>query len=253
MKNIKNLEKKNNASVDPDIFTVWNDEVVGNRIDAYFYQPKFKEFYSVLIKGNYKVGKLSDTFEGDLVKGILPNAEQKEGDAKIVQISCVGRDGVIDVSDCITAKKEIYDDKHKLQKNDILVVITGATIGKIGLWRENYSDFYLGGDIVKFQVSKNFNPIFMWAYLRSDFGQIQIQRHITGATNKHLGSEDVGNIQIPLLPLEKQNKVANAVQKAYEEKRNKEEEIKQILESIDGYVLGELGIVLERERAENLR
>jgi len=240
------------ATTKPEVFWVWSDEVLKNRIDAYFYQPKFKELYKVLEGGKYKVGKLSDLFDGELIKGILPTHEEKGDEVNVIQISNVDRDGVIDTSDCLTAKREAYEDKHILRRNDILVVITGATIGKVGFWKDEKDNFYLGGDIVKFQVKKEFDPIFVWAYLRSKFGQKQILRHITGATNKHLSPDDVASIQIPILPLEKQKKVSVIVQSAYAEKRKKEEEAQQVLASIDGFVLGELGIDIagghERER-----
>lgn len=227
-------------------FVVYREQLEG-RLDPYYYQPKFKESLENLKRGSYKIGKLSDLIDGELIKGILPSHEEKDGDVNVVQISNIGRDGVVEVSECITAKREIYEEKHILKADDILVVITGATIGKIGFWQEKKQNYYLGGDIVKFQVKKGFDPIFVWAYLRSEFGQKQILRHITGATNKHLALEDVANIQIPLLPTDKQKKVANAVQKAYEEKRKKEEEVKAILAFVDGCVPGELGIFTERE------
>ena len=241
---MRNSKKKNN-NITPIVFQIWNDELK-NRADAYFYQPIFKELYKTLQTGKYSISKLSKIIDGDLIKGILPNQEEKEGDVNIIQISNVGRDGVIDASDCITAKREVYDEKHILKRNDILVVITGATIGKVGFWQEDKPDYYLGGDIVKFQVKKDFDPIFIWAYLRSELGQKQILRHITGATNKHLSPDDVANIQIPLLPIEKQKKVSVAIQEAYEQKKNKEAEILKILSSIDDFVLGELGIDMLR-------
>ena len=145
--------KKKNNNITPIVFQIWNDELK-NRADAYFYQPIFKELYKTLQTGKYSISKLSKIIDGDLIKGILPNQEEKEGDVNIIQISNVGRDGVIDASDCITAKREVYDEKHILKRNDILVVITGATIGKVGFWQEDKPDYYLGGDIVKFQVKK---------------------------------------------------------------------------------------------------
>jgi hypothetical protein len=75
-------KKTNNDS--PIIFDVWSDEVLKNRVDAYFYQPKFKELYKILKSGNYKVGKLSDSFGGELVKGILPSHEEKDGEVNVV-------------------------------------------------------------------------------------------------------------------------------------------------------------------------
>ncbi len=247
---MRNSKKKNN-NITPIVFQIWSDELK-NRADAYFYQPIFKELYKTLQTSKYSISKLSKIIDGDLIKGILPNQEEKGGDVNIVQISSVGRDGIIDVSDCITAKREVYDEKHILKRNDILVVITGATIGKVGFWQEDKPNYYLGGDIVKFQVKKDFDPIFTWAYLRSELGQKQILQHITGATNKHLSPDDVINIQIPLLPIEKQKKVSATVQEAYEQKKNKEVEILKILSSIDDFVLGELGIDMPEGGAERV-
>jgi len=226
----------------PQIFTVWSDEIIKNRIDAYFYQSQFKELYKVLRKGTFKISRLSDLFDGELIKGILPTHEEKKGDINVVQISNISRDGTINAIDCITAKHKIYTERHILEKNDILIVITGATIGKIGFWQKEKSNYYLGGDIIKFHVKKGFNPVFVWAYLMSGFGQKQILRHITGATNKHLSPNDIANIQIPLLPINKQNRVSVIIQKAYREKKQKEARANELLSSIDDYILSKLGI-----------
>ena len=99
-----------------------------------------------------------------------------------------------------------------MQKDDVLVVITGATIGKIAIWEQKESDnYFLGGDIVKFQCVKNVNPHFIFAWLRCHSSQIELKRNVTGATNGHLSPSDIGNILIPLPPLEKQTEIADHI------------------------------------------
>jgi len=45
-----------------------------------------------------------------------------------------------------------------------------------------------------------------------------------------------------------QQKIVSILGRVYEEKKQKEAEIKMILAKIDSFVLGELGIEIERER-----
>lgn len=58
------------------------------------------------------------------------------------------------------------------------------------------------------------------------------------------------DLPVPLPPFEKQQKIVKKIQEAYEQKKKKEAEIKMILAKIDSFVLGELGIEIEREREE---
>jgi len=92
----------------------------------------------------------------------------------------------------------------------MLVVITGATIGKVAQW--NYKgEYFLGGDIVKFQTNSLADNSFVFHFLRCSPIQTEIKRNITGATNGHLAPEDVKHLLIPLPPLNKQKEIAEHI------------------------------------------
>ena len=55
------------------------------------------------------------------------------------------------------------------------------------------------------------------------------------------------NLLIPLPPLEIQQQIVDLYEKAYTEKQQKEAEAQKLLDSIDDYLLGELGITLPKE------
>ena len=55
------------------------------------------------------------------------------------------------------------------------------------------------------------------------------------------------NLLIPLPPLEIQQQIVDLYEKAYTEKQQKEAEAQRLLDSIDDYLLGELGITLPKE------
>lgn len=209
-------------------YVVNADEVRSNRADAYYYQPKFKEIERSIRNAKYKINELKDTFEGNLVKGLLPSDEEKYGDAKVLQIRNILKNGLMDLDEYTTAK-HIFSPEHKISKDDVIVVITGATIGKVGLWNSK-EEFYLGGDMVKFKTNNNFNPYYVQAFLLSNCGQYQLLREITGATNKHLSPDDVRLIKIPTSPIEIQNKIAEEVKKRMQKAEQLQKEAKEELE-----------------------
>ena len=62
-----------------------------------------------------------------------------------------------------------------------------------------------------------------------------------------LSQDAIKSIKIPLPPLEIQQQIVDLYKKAYTEKQQKEAEAQRLLDSIDDYLLGELGITLPKE------
>ena len=180
-------------------FITHSSQVSGGRFDPFYNQVEFEENKTVVKNGKYGAKPLKQLVK-KLVKGKLPKDEEKGGDLKVIQINSINPDGHIDISDLLTAKF-IFTSEQQMQINDVLVVITGATIGKIAIWEsEDNENYFLGGDIVKFQCFENANPQFVFSWLRCQNSQIEIKKNVTGATNGHLSPSDIGNILIPLPP-----------------------------------------------------
>jgi restriction endonuclease S subunit len=191
-------------------FLTRSSQVSGGRFDPFYHQVEFEENKTVVKNGHYKAVPLKQLVE-KLVKGKLPKDTEKDGDLKVIQINSINPDGHIDTSDLLTAQA-IFTREQQMQKNDVLVVITGATIGKVAIWEfEENEEYFLGGDIVKFQCLKNINPQFIFAWLRCQNSQIEIKKNVTGATNGHLSPSDIGNILIPLPSPEKQTEIATHI------------------------------------------
>ena len=191
-------------------FLTRSNHLTGVRFDPFYHQVEFEENKTVVKNGHYKAVPLKQLVE-KLVKGKLPKDTEKDGDLKVIQINSINPDGHIDTSDLLTAQA-IFTREQQMQKNDVLVVITGATIGKVAIWEfEENEEYFLGGDIVKFQCLKNINPQFIFAWLRCQNSQIEIKKNVTGATNGHLSPSDIGNILIPLPSPEKQTEIATHI------------------------------------------
>lgn len=99
-------------------------------------------------------------------------------------------------------------------KNDLLLAITGATIGKIGI-NNRYERLAHSGDLLAIKTNKLINPFYLLIVLQSQIGQTQIYRWITGATNGHLSPSDVRKILIPRLPRELESRIIELVNECF--------------------------------------
>jgi len=223
------------------IFTRSLSDILNKRIDPFFHQNKFLNNLKAVANGKFPFKPLKEIIKGNLIKGSLPKQDDKFGDCPVVQINSICTDGTISLNDLLKAKN-IFSEQQKLTKGDVLVVITGATIGKIAFW-DYEGDYYLGGDIVKFQTNENASNAFVFHFLRSSLMQIEIKRNVTGATNGHLAPEDVSHIPIPVPPLEKQKEIADHItgirQQAQELKDKTKEALRKAGEEIEKILLAE--------------
>lgn len=222
------------------IFTTQLSEVSGNRFDPYYSQEIFKNNTQAILSGRYKAKPLFKIIDGKLIKGTLPKQEEKDGTNKVVQINCIKNDGTILLEDLLTAK-DIFTYEQKLNSGDVLIVITGATIGKVAYW--NYDGEYcLGGDIVKFKTNTLAESSFVFNYLRCITCQTEIKRYITGATNGHLSPEAVNSLLIPLPPRQKQKEIADHItqirQQAQQLKDKTKEALAKANREIEKIILG---------------
>lgn len=177
------------------MFCASSNKVSGTRFDPFYHKPTFDANLQNIKNCNSGTIDLKSIINGELIKGILPNESQKGGECKVIQITNINIDGTIDVSNNLTAKP-IYLPKHQLKTGDVLVVITGATIGKVGFW-EYHGEYYLGGDIIKFNTNNYYLNKIYAALLRTPPYQLQIKKCITGATNGHLALKDIELLPLP--------------------------------------------------------
>lgn len=229
------------------IFTIWSDEVKG-RIDPGFYRPEFKELEKVFTGGKYKIKTLKEIAE-KISSGATPLSggdayTNKEEGIPFIRSGDINANKSIDFDDLLYIKKETHQTKLKssqLLKGDVLIAIVGATIGQVSLYDYN-REANINQAIAMVRIKEGVNPEYVKEYLLSEFGQSQLNKIKRPVARANINLDEVGGIRISLPPLEIQNKIVAIMQKAYDEKKQKEAEAKKLLNSIDDYVLGELGI-----------
>ncbi|QIY83427.1 restriction endonuclease subunit S [Chryseobacterium sp. NEB161] len=91
---------------------------------------------------------------------------------------------------------------------------------------------------------------YLQVLLNTPIGFSLFDIHKKGGIQQRLNLNDIANVFIPLPPKDIQKKIVEIYSNAYIQKQQKEAEAKALLDSIDDYLLGELGITLPSEDDE---
>lgn len=188
-----------------------------NRIDAHCFNPELLRYEKWIVQ-NCKYDKL-----GYLLKGTLKGHQEdisENGLHPYVSIKDIDNLEIIPSGYCNSSKSAAL-------RNDMLLAITGATIGKVGLVSRN-SQLAFSGDLLNLKVDlTKISPFFLITILKSPIGQTQLIRWITGSTNGHLSPFDIGKIIIPRLDPVIEDKISGLIKQSIDTKIEAELLLKQ--------------------------
>ncbi len=215
---------------------------LGDRLDAQFYWEDMD--FSNCIKLS-KIAKVSGGKR--LPKGF--DYSKDITNYRYLRIGNINWDSTLDYDNFKYVSEELYTKlKHyEIHNNDLLLAIVGATIGKCSLLSiPNDDKIILTENCAKIQIiDSNILPHYLLFLLQSNFVQKQIQLNYVQTTLPKLGLDRVLSLYLPSLPsIEKQQKLLDIYQSAFLLKKQKEKQAKELLNSIDVYLLDELGITL---------
>ena len=130
--------------------------------------------------------------------------------------------------------------------NDEIVLSIAGTIGKIFLFKNHTNNqVILTENCVKLQAINGVLSKFLSIVLKTSFLQNQMKRQYIQTTIPKLAIERVKELQIPQIPNKQiQQQIIDIMDNAYQVKKDKEQQAKEILDSIDSYLMQELGIKL---------
>lgn len=154
------------------------------------------------------------------------NHDFTDDGVKVVKITQLHKDGYLDLSRCSYVSSEQLDNYQSIliKEQDILMCLTGGTIGKIirvGEVNEPLLQNYRVGHFSSGNVSKISDDFIFWMMSsESIVSQIFFQMRETGQPN--IGMDDFGRMRITIPPLMEQEKIVKHIV-------NKTAEISEIL------------------------
>ena len=137
-----------------------------------------------------------------------------------------------------TEEKETFNSALKFEVGDVLFPKLRPYLNKVHLAQ------FTGVCSTEFHVLKgiDLNNQYLSTFLSSKLVLNQTTCLMTGNTHPRLQPQDVERLPILLPPPEIQNDIAEIMQSAYAAKKQKDQQADALLDSIDDYILTELGI-----------
>jgi type I restriction enzyme S subunit len=213
------------------------------RTDPYYYQPVLQQTINILKAGKYPLVTVGELCQDMVHPAEFPREYSNERDGLPFVRAGDVRDGWLNLADLPYVSKDTLRSfpQSRLRVGDVLIVRTGAKAGEVAMFAEPEREYYASSHTLLLRVKENVNPRYLEQFLVSRLGKEQILRRLTGAAQRQLQKPSVASIRVPLPPRPVQDAIASKMDAAYRRKRELEARAEALLESIDGYVLGELG------------
>ena len=239
------MEKfKLSENIDPNKVFIVNCSELEGRIDSTFYVNR-PDFHNTIrlskiakIKGGKRIPKNADYSDIDTFNLYLRVTDIDES----TEFNYLN---FKNISDELYAKLKRYE----VFENELIISIAG-TVGKTKVVKNipNGKRIILTENCVKILTNSSILPQYLSIVLQTNFLQKQIELSYIQTTIPKLGIDKILGLKIPQIPpLEIQQQIVDLYEKAYTEKQQKEAEAQRLLDSIDNYLLGELGITLPKE------
>lgn len=222
------------------MFTATISGLSGNRFDPNYHQKYYQDLFNLFRKGKYNYIEIrkSASFQAGYAFKSTDYLEQSE--CLLITIKNI-RQNQIDIGDATFLPNEFYDlyKEFQMKNNDLLIAMTGATIGKVGIYNHPKNSLLnQRNGIIK---PDNINSIYLMSLLNLPIFQKLILRNSNGGAQPNISETDIMRISIPVPPFDKQKEIADNItairQQAQQLKDKTKEVLKKASEEIEKILL----------------
>jgi type I restriction enzyme, S subunit len=122
--------------------------------------------------------------------------------------------GSLNLSDTVYISKSIHEEmrRSKVEANDVLLNITGASIGRVCVVPSNFVDGNVNQHVCIIRPNEKLNPTFLSYFLESPFGQNQIFIFQAGGNREGLNFQQIRSMKIPIPTLNEQKQIVEILE-----------------------------------------
>ncbi len=148
--------------------------------------------------------------------------------------------GACDFSDAAYITEDVHKEmsRSQVKRNDVLLNITGASIGRSAVYLED-REANVNQHVTILRCNGSLEPNFLMNYMISKEGQDQIRSVQSGASRQALNYQQIKAMKIPLPPLEVQREIVARIERERaivegnrELIRIYEEKVKKVIERV---------------------
>ncbi len=186
-----------------------------SRWDASFWLPKYDFKIDEMVKNNKL--EFASKFIKEIGQGDVPRKQREEKfedkGVRFIEVEHIRNTGIFFYNARFVSEKQYNRLKRvELIKDAILLVRSGATIGKIAIVNKIYDKAIVNGHINRI-ICKDINPYYFTIFIKTEYGQNQLERLQRGVAQPELNYEEIKSVQIPILSQEIQNNIESEYKK----------------------------------------
>lgn len=216
---------------------------IDNRLDAQYYSANLD------LTGFVKLSSVATVKGGKRIpKGYGYSDEATP--YHYLRVTDMDSDSQVDVNNLTNISKDVFDilERYEIRKGELAISIAG-TIGKTTILKDipNGKRVILTENCAKILIKSDSEllPEYLKICLELSVVKKQLNLNYIQTTIPKLGLDKIVGIKIPPIPnIQRQKEIVDYMHTAYNQKQAKEVEAQQLLDSIDNYLLKELGITI---------
>jgi type I restriction enzyme S subunit len=131
----------------------------------------------------------------------------------IVKIGNISNGQISEIGMNFISKEKEVDKKYYVEKNDMLIAMSGATTGKLGI-NKNEKTYYLNQRVGKITPIET-NQKYMYYYLKTLMAE-NLEKS-SGSAIPNLSTKQINNLMFPFAPLEEQKRIVDKIEKLMKE------------------------------------
>ena len=164
-----------------------------------------------LIEGT--VGDLVDVKSGFAFKG----ADWTDEGFPVIKIKNIGNND-IDLTDCSLIPENIAEAaaKFKLNAGDLLIAMTGATVGKIGMMPKTETSFYLNQRVGIFKPKVENVELFLFCFYNEPSAKDAVESLASGAAQPNISGGQLESIKLFYPKFETVTEFGNSIKSQFE-------------------------------------
>ncbi|WP_307971313.1 N-6 DNA methylase [uncultured Brachyspira sp.] len=223
-----NLPKKETDLKNRISYMVKLSEIKGNRFDCEYHQIYYKKFENAIKNTKYKTVKLKEKI---FINSQLEDTSKYKF-INYIDLSCIEKEKGIIIDTIFMNKDFPSRARQKVCKGDLLVSTLSGSMKAIAIVEEDKENLIAStGFFVIKETDKDLLKYFLISILRTNLFQELLKREARGAIMSSINCNDFLNIEIPLPPIEIQQKIVNEINERKQKALRLQKEAKEILEN----------------------
>lgn len=172
-------------------------EELEKRFDPYYYLPKYKTIFDALFKKDFNLKKLKNL--GEFNRALIKPKEEPDKNFKYIQIQDID-----EVSHEIISYTDVIGEESPgrarllIKKGDILIPLLGGSLKSIAIVPDEFDNEVATNGFTSLYIPDEPLRHYVFLFLISEFGQVQMEREKTGAIMPSISKSTVQNLIIPL-------------------------------------------------------